>query len=96
MSEALGAKEISGGVVHDLPADPEKGTDLRRQGARDVGGHYASGTQRMDLLDRVGQKGRNKNSPDRMGVFQSQRRKGETLLLARPSASLSELYRAAS
>ena len=52
--------------------------------------------QRMDLLDRVGQKGRNKNSPDRMGVFQPQRRKTETLLLARLSASLSKLYRAAS
>jgi hypothetical protein len=42
----------------------------------------------MDLLDRVGQKGRNKNSPDRMGLFQPQRGKAETLLLAWLSASL--------
>jgi hypothetical protein len=42
----------------------------------------------MDLLDRVGQKGKNKNSPDRMGLFQPQRRKAKTLLLAWLSASL--------
>src|SRR5262245_65485084 len=42
----------------------------------------------MDMLDRVGQKGRNKNSPRRMGLFQPQRRKAETLLLAWLSASL--------
>src|SRR5262249_3650492 len=42
----------------------------------------------MDLLDRVGQKGRNKNSPDRRGLFQPQRGKAETLLLAWLSASL--------
>ena len=42
----------------------------------------------MDLLDRVGQKGRNKNSPDRMGLFQPQRGKAATLLLAWLSASL--------
>ena len=42
----------------------------------------------MDLLDRVGQKGKNKNSPDRMGMFQPQRRKAKTLLLAWLSASL--------
>src|SRR6476619_6833053 len=42
----------------------------------------------MDLLDRVGQKTRNKNSPDRMGLFEPQRRKAETLLLAWLSASL--------
>ena len=42
----------------------------------------------MDLLDRVGQKGRNKNSPDRKGLFQPQRRKAATLLLAWLSASL--------
>jgi len=41
----------------------------------------------MDLLDRVGQKGRNKNSPDQMGLFQPQRGKAETLLLAWLSAS---------
>ena len=96
MSEALSAKEISGGVVHDLPADLKRALTSDVKGAGDVGGHYASGAQRMDLLDRVGQKGRNKNSPDRMGVFQPQRRKTETLLLAWLSASLSKLYRAAS
>jgi len=42
----------------------------------------------MDLLDRVGKKSRNKNSPDRMGLFQPQRGKAETLLLAWLSASL--------
>ena len=42
----------------------------------------------MDLLDRVGQKDANKNSPDRMGLFQPQRRKAKTLLLAWLSASL--------
>src|SRR4051794_9124997 len=42
----------------------------------------------MDLLDRVGKKGGNKNSSDRMGLFQPQRRKAETLLLAWLSASL--------
>jgi len=50
----------------------------------------------MDLLERVGKKGGNKNSPDRMGLFQPQRGKAETLLLAWLSASLSKLYRAAS
>src|SRR5262245_34775054 len=40
------------------------------------------------MLDRGGQKGRNENSPDRMGLFQPQRRKAETLLLAWLSASL--------
>ena len=42
----------------------------------------------MDLLNRVGQKGRNKISPDRMGPFQPGRRKAKTLLLAWMSASL--------
>jgi hypothetical protein len=42
----------------------------------------------MDLLDRVGQKSRNQNAPDRMGLFQSQRRKAETVLLGRLPASL--------
>src|SRR5262245_52284086 len=42
----------------------------------------------MDLLDRVDQKSRNKNSPDRMGLFQPQRGKAATLLLAWLSASL--------
>src|SRR5262245_34962521 len=42
----------------------------------------------MDLLDRVGQKTRNKSSPDRMGLFQPQRRKAETVLLAWLSAPL--------
>src|SRR5262249_32274820 len=42
----------------------------------------------MDLLDRICQKTRNKNSPDRMGLFKPQRRKAETLLLAWLSASL--------
>jgi hypothetical protein len=42
----------------------------------------------MDMLDRVGQKGRDKNSPDRMGLFQPSRRKAEALLLAWMSASL--------
>jgi hypothetical protein len=42
----------------------------------------------MDLLDRVGKKGGNKNSPDRMGLFQPQCRKAKTLLLAWLLASL--------
>ena len=42
----------------------------------------------MDLLDRVGEKSRNKNTSDRMGLFQPQRRKAATLLLARLFASL--------
>jgi hypothetical protein len=42
----------------------------------------------MDLLDRVGQKSRYQNAPDRMGLLQPQGRKAETLLLARLSASL--------
>src|SRR6478736_10451512 len=45
----------------------------------------------MYLLDRVGEKSRNKNSPDRMGLFQAQRRKAETLLLAWLSASLRQV-----
>lgn len=53
-----------------------------------MAGHHAARTQRMDLLDRVGQKSRNKNAPDRMGLCQSQRRKAETVLLARLPASL--------
>jgi len=47
----------------------------------------------MDLLDRVGQKSRNKNAPDRMGLFQPRRRKAATLLLAWLSASLSVAMR---
>jgi hypothetical protein len=85
MSKALSEKEISGGVVHDLP---ENGTHLCRQSVGEVGGHYAARAKRMDLLDRVGKKGRNKNSPDRMGLFQPQRRKAKTLLLAWLSTSL--------
>jgi hypothetical protein len=42
----------------------------------------------MDLLDRVGEKGRNKNAPDRMGLFQPQTGKAEALLLAWLPASL--------
>jgi hypothetical protein len=42
----------------------------------------------MDLLDRVGQKSRNQNAQDRMGLLQPQGRKAETLLLAWLSASL--------
>jgi len=42
----------------------------------------------MDLLDRVGKKGGNKNSPDRIGLFQPQSRKAKTLLLAWLLASL--------
>jgi len=40
----------------------------------------------MNLLDRVGQKNRIKGLPDRMGLFQPQRRKAEALLLAWLSA----------
>jgi hypothetical protein len=36
----------------------------------------------MDLLDRVGQKTRDKKSPDQLGLFQPQGRKAKTLLLA--------------
>ena len=42
----------------------------------------------MDLLDRVGQEDWNKDSSDRMGLFQPQRRKAKTVLLAWLSASL--------
>jgi hypothetical protein len=42
----------------------------------------------MDLLDRVGKKVGNKNSPDRRGLFQPQRRKAKALLLAWLLASL--------
>jgi len=41
----------------------------------------------MDLLDPVGKNGGNNNSPHRMGLFQPQRGKAETLLLAWLSAS---------
>jgi hypothetical protein len=42
----------------------------------------------MDLLDRVGKKGGNKKSPNRMGLFQPQKRKAKALLLAWLLASL--------
>src|SRR5262245_40250111 len=45
----------------------------------------------MDLLDRAGEKGRNKNAPDRMGLFQPQTGKAEALLLAWLPASLSAI-----
>ena len=46
----------------------------------------------MDLLDRVGQKTRNKKSPDQMGLFQPQGRKAKTLLLAWLFASLKAFW----
>ena len=42
----------------------------------------------MDLLDRVGQEIGDENAPHRMGMFEPQRGKAETMLLARLSASL--------
>jgi len=45
MSEPLSEKEISGGVVHELPADLKKALTSDPKGFGDVGGHYASGAQ---------------------------------------------------
>jgi hypothetical protein len=45
VSEALREKEISGGVVHDLPADLKKALTFDAKALESVGGHYASGAQ---------------------------------------------------
>jgi hypothetical protein len=88
VSETLSEKEISGGVVHDLPADLRKALTSDTKALETWEDINSARAKRMDLLDRVGKKNRNKNSPDRMGLFRSQRRKAETLLLAWLSASL--------
>jgi len=50
----------------------------------------------MDLLDRVGQKTRNKKSPNQMGLFHPQGLKAKTLLLAWLFASLKAFWGARS
>jgi hypothetical protein len=43
---------ISGGVVHDLPADLKAALKLQSESTGDVGGYYTARPQRVDLLDR--------------------------------------------
>ena len=45
MSEALIEKEISGGVVHDLPADLKKALTSDAKALETWGGHYAARAQ---------------------------------------------------
>jgi len=54
-----------------------------------VRGYYTARTQRVDLLDSVGEESRNQKPPDRVGLFQPKRWKTAALLLAwmRPSLS---------
>ena len=88
MSEALSAKEISGGVVHDLPADLKMALTSDAKALETWEDITPLARNEWICWIKFGQKGRNKNSPDRMGLFQPQRRKAETLLLAWLSASL--------
>ena len=96
MSEALSEKEISGGVVHDLPADLKRALTSDAKALETWEDITPLARNEWICWIESAKKGGNKNSPDRMGLFQPQRRKAETLLLAWLSASLSKLYRAAS
>jgi len=48
-----------------------------------MGRYHAARTQRVDLLDRISEKSRNQEPPNRMGLFQPQGWKATALLLAR-------------
>ena len=84
----MSAKEISGGVVHDLPVDLKKALISDAKALETWEDITPLARNEWICWIEFGQETRNKNSPDRMGLFQSQRRKAETLLLAWLSASL--------
>jgi|ERR1700733_365798 len=53
-----------------------------------MAGHYAARTQRVDLLDYLGQKTRNEGAACRESVFRAPRGNAPTVLLGRLPASL--------
>ena len=87
MSEALSAKQISGGVVHVLPADLKRALTSDAKALETWEDITPLARNEWICWIEFGKKGGNKSSPDRMGLFQPQRRKAETLLLAWLSAS---------
>jgi len=47
----MSRKEISGGVVHEIPADLKRALASDPQGINSMGGYYTARTQRVDMLD---------------------------------------------
>ena len=88
MNEALSAKKISGGVVHDLPADLKKALTSDAKALETWEDITPLARNEWICWIESAKKTGNKNSSDRMGLFQPQRRKAKTLLLAWLSASL--------
>ena len=64
MSEALGEKEISGGVVHDLPADLKKALISDAKALQTWEDITPLARNEWICWVEFGQKGTNKNSPD--------------------------------
>jgi bacteriocin resistance YdeI/OmpD-like protein len=82
VSETVKGKVISGGVVHDLPEDLKKALTANAKALATWEDITPLARNEWICWIESAKKSRNKNSPDRMGLFQPQRRKAETLLLA--------------
>ena len=50
-SLSMSQKKISGGVVHQVPADLKKALNIRPESVNSMGGYYTARTQRVDMLD---------------------------------------------
>lgn len=68
----------------------KKSAHIRPESVISMGGYHAPRTQRVDLLDRVGQESGNEKPPDRMGLFQPEGWEAAPLLLARMQTPLSQ------
>jgi hypothetical protein len=75
-------------VVHDLPADLKKALSSNAKALETWEDITPLARNEWICWIESAKKNGNKNAPDRMGLFQPQRRKAQTLLLARLSASL--------
>ena len=78
----MSEKQISGGVVHDLPADLKEALASDAKALETWEDITPLARNEWICWIESAKKSKNKNSPDRMGLFQPQRRKAETLLLA--------------
>ena len=86
--EALSAEEVSGGVVHGLPADLRKALTSDAKALETWEDITPLARNEWICWIKSAKKAETRDSPGRMGLFQSQRRKAQTLLLAWLSASL--------
>src|SRR5262249_26856377 len=88
MSEALSEKEILGGVVHELPEDLKKALTSDAKALETWEDITPLARNEWICWIESAKKAETRTRPDRMGLFQPQKGKAETLLLAWLSAPL--------